>query len=83
MMAHQTLKEKGRSAREILFREITQSLKLLPGMLRRIFVRSHYQGKNELEISRELGIPKETVRSMLRDANEIFYRNLHHFNPEN
>jgi DNA-directed RNA polymerase specialized sigma24 family protein len=83
MMAHQALSKRGRSAREILFKEIMQSLKLLPGMLRRIFVRSHYQGKNELEISQELGIPKETVRSMLRDANRIFYRNLHHFNLEN
>lgn len=67
--------------REVLFQDIVQSLKLLPEMLRRVFVRSHYQGKRAEQIARELGISPEVVRSMLRDANEIFYRNLHRFSP--
>ena len=65
--------------RDVIFQDIVQSLKLLPDMLRRVFVRSHYQGKRVEQIARELGISQDAVRSMLRDANEIFYRNLHRF----
>ncbi len=71
-----------KSPREALFKDIVQSLRLLPKMLRRVFVRSHYEGKNVQEIAQELGIPHENVRSMIRDANEIFYRNLHRFHTE-
>ncbi|MFQ5739774.1 MAG: RNA polymerase sigma factor [Acidobacteriota bacterium] len=65
--------------REELFEEIVESLKLLPAMLRRVFVQSHYQGKSVSEIAQDTGLAEAPVRSMLRDANHIFYENLHRF----
>jgi DNA-directed RNA polymerase specialized sigma24 family protein len=65
--------------RDVLYQEIVESLKLLPKMLREVFIRSHYCDKGPREIAHELGLPVENVKLMLKDANEIFYRNLHHF----
>ncbi len=65
--------------REALFEEIVGSLRVLPEALRDVFVRSHYRGKSTAQIAREIGINESGVRSMLRDANEIFYRRIHRF----
>ena len=63
--------------RENLFREIIESLKILPDPLRQVFVRSHYQGRSNAQIAMELGLPEDTVFSMLEDANLSFHHHLH------
>ncbi len=68
-----------RFGRISLHQGIVESLSALPGMLREVFVRSHYQGQRTSKIAAELRIPRETAESMLRDANEIFYRRVHKF----
>lgn len=62
-----------------LHKEIMESLSALPGMLREVFVRSHYQGMTLSDIAKELRIPQETAQSLLEDADEIFYRRIHKF----
>ncbi len=78
-MSAQPVLRFGRDSREALFEEIVGSLKGLPKMLREVFVRSHYQGKSTSQIARELGVAESNVRSMLQDANLIFYRQIHRF----
>lgn len=68
-----------KSSRDELFVEIVESLDSLPELLRLVFVRSHYQGQGPTQIARQLSVPVSTVKALLEDANQIFYRNLHQF----
>ena len=78
-MSAQTVLKFNGSSREALFEGIVGSLKGLPRMMREVFVRSHYQSRSTSEIARDLGVSENHVRSMLRDANLIVYRQIHRF----
>ncbi len=69
------------SERDELFLDIVESLKVLPEVLRKVYIRSHYENKTIAEIAEELEIPPQSVSDLLANANEIFYRNLHRFHP--
>lgn len=68
-----------KTSRDALYVEIVESLETLPELLKLVFVRSHYQGQSPTRIAEQLAIPVSSVESMLEDANQIFYRNLHQF----
>lgn len=69
--------------RDSLFLEIRETLGLLPDKLRQVFVRNHYRGKDVHQISEELHIPEEEVRSLIDQANRVFRKILkrRHRNP--
>lgn len=71
--------QRNRDRRDLLFEEIVDSLNVLPELLREVFVRSHYRSQSVSEIAGELQLPVSSVRDLQRDADEVFYRQLHRF----
>lgn len=78
----QPLFEVEQPIRDSLFLEIREALGMLPERLRQVFVRNHYRGKNARQISQELQIPEEDVRSLIDQANRVFRKILKRHNRE-
>ena len=70
-----------RHTRYELFDAIIRGLNGLSQDQRKVFVLSHYQGKNEDAIAALLSLPIEKVSALLKQANLAFFESVRDFRP--
>jgi len=67
--------------RREIFEGIVERLESMPSPLREVFVLRHYDGRTEPQIAQIMGIKKNQVDHLLRQAEQMIYSRVHILRP--
>jgi DNA-directed RNA polymerase specialized sigma24 family protein len=67
--------------RKQMFEGIVERIHSMPSPLREVFVLRHYEGRTEPQIAEIMGIKKTQIDHLLRQAEQMIYREVHAFRP--
>jgi len=60
--------------REVLAQQIVRALNQMPGHLRQVFTVTHYEERTPEYIANKMGLGGPQIESLIRDANQLFWR---------